>query len=74
MTSTEQYEILDTIVQMSEFKQECFYNTLRSNGLTEEDIFTIQSAVFYHKLFTDVDFYNAVKTGITEAVVRDIFN
>lgn len=57
------------IADMGNAQQKEFYKALAQNGLSAEDIQTIQRNVFYTKLFTDESFYKAAMAETMKAVV-----
>ena len=74
MDRNEMNHIIGLINTLNNNEQNIFYNLLRGNGFSEEDIFAVQSAVFYHKLFTDISFHHAVKNAICEQLKEEIYN
>lgn len=69
MTQTEVIEILSNVNTET---QESIYNELRNNGLTENDIDTIKSCVFYHKLYNDTYLYNVTVKAMAEEVYNEL--
>ena len=56
-----QTEMIEAINKMTNEQQNDFYNTLRENGLSEDDIRTIQAAAFFAKLYSCPELYRAVR-------------
>ena len=69
-----QKEMLETIASLNNEAQNKFYESLRAQGFTEQDIFTIQSMVFYYKMYYNEGFYKAVKDAVCESVTKEILN
>ena len=65
-------EIIETINKMNNEQQTQFYNNLRKNGLSEEEILVIQARAFYAKLFGDPELYSAVRAEMAERVYEGI--
>lgn len=63
-----QKEMIETIVSMSNEMQNAFYQNLRNQGITDEEIRVIQSMVFFSKLYSDPTFYKAVCNSMAEQV------
>lgn len=54
------YQIIETIANLPKDAQNAVYENMKKNGLGEAEIENIQAMVFFHKLYNDADFYNAV--------------
>ena len=66
-----QIEIIETIATLNNENQIRVYNELMANGLTSEDIQTIKSMVFFHKLFNDNYLYNAVVENMGGEIYKE---
>ena len=60
------------IALMNEDQQKAFYLDLICQGLTRDEIQVIQNAVFYHKLFTNPDFYQRVQSYIGDQIIAEL--
>ena len=56
-----QTEMIETINKMTSEQQNSFYNTLRENGLSEDEIRTIQAAAFFAKLYANPELYRQLR-------------
>lgn len=65
-------EMIKAIADLDNESKKEFYDILRAEGFMENDIFTIQSAEFFYKMFYHDGFYEAVKSSISEVVCREI--
>lgn len=54
-------ELIEIINKMNQEQQNAFYNNLRENGMSEDDIRTIQGAAFYAKLYGNPELYYALR-------------
>ena len=66
-----QKEMIETIAQMNNERQNSFYNRLRENGMSEDEIRTIQAVVFYYKLYNDPALYNAVRDEMGRQLYKE---
>lgn len=57
-------ELVKTIAAMDDETQKEIYSRLAKNGLTNEEINTIRNMVFFHKLYSNKEFYNSVVATI----------
>ena len=57
-------EIIKIIATTDNETQKEIYSRLAENGLTNEEINTIRNMVFFHKLYSNEDFYNSVVATI----------
>lgn len=64
--------IIETVANLNEEMQNKFYEELKNNGLTNEDVETIQKHVFTYKLFNDKAFYNAAEETVREAYMASL--
>lgn len=67
----DQKEIIRSVAYMSNENQVKFYAGLKANGLTDDEIDTIKSMVFYYKLFEDRTLYQAVEKSIGEQIYQE---
>lgn len=65
-------QIIEMIALMNEDQQKAFYLDLIYQGLTRDEIQVIQNAVFYHKLFTNPDFYQRVQSYIGDQIIAEL--
>ena len=65
-------QIIEMIAIMNEDQQKAFYIDLIYQGLTRDEIQVIQNAVFYHKLFTNPDFYQRVQSYIGDQIIAEL--
>ncbi len=66
----------ETLMQIAQFnadEQARFFDSLKENGLSEEDIHTVKMAVGFTRLFTDCDRYEAIKNAVKEKVVEELY-
>lgn len=66
-----QNEMLAVIAKMDNEAQNNFYNELRNNGFTENDVLVIQEAVFTYKLFMEEGFNQAIKKSMAETLYKE---
>lgn len=64
-------ELIETIMMMNNEQQNSFYNRLRESGITEDEIRTIQSMVFFTKLYSDPAFYKAVQEEMGKQLYKE---
>lgn len=67
-----QNEVIEILSSLNSEAQEAIYNEFRNNGLNENDINTIKSCVFYHKLYNDTYLYNVTVKAMAEEVYNEI--
>lgn len=68
MTKT---EMIETINKMDNEQQNRFYNNLRENGMSEDDIRTIQAAAFFAKLYSNPELYRAVRDEMGRQLYKE---
>lgn len=56
-----QTDMIEAINKMDNEQQTRFYNNLRENGLSEDEIRTIQAMAFFTKLYNNPELYVAVR-------------
>lgn len=65
-------KIVEMIVFMTVEQQEAFYTTLANQGLTDDEIQVIRNVVFYHKLFTNQNFYQKVRNFVGDQIIAEL--
>jgi hypothetical protein len=58
MTKT---DLIETIARMNNEQQTRFYDNLRADGLSEDEILAIQGMVFFTKLYSSPELYREVR-------------
>lgn len=66
-----QTEIIETINQLDNEQQNLFYNNLRENGLSEDDVRTIQAAAFFAKLYSSPELYYEVRSEMGRQLYKE---
>ena len=66
-----QTELIETINKMDNAQQIQFYNTLRENGLSEDEIRTIQAVAFFTKLYGNPELYRAVRDEMGRQLYKE---
>lgn len=69
-----QNEFIENVNKMNNEQQKEFYNNLRSNGISEEEILTIQSMAFYAKIFSNPEAYYSVRRELGEMLYKEFVN
>lgn len=67
-----QREVIEILSSVNTETQESIYSELRKSGLTESDIDTIKSCVFYHKLYNDTYLYNTTVKAMGEEIYKEL--
>ena len=68
----EMNDVITSLESMTEETREEFYKELEKQGFSVDEIFAIKSVLFYKKLFTNKQFYNAVETAVREQFIKSI--
>lgn len=68
MTKT---EMIETINKMTNEQQIRFYDNLRKNGLSEDDIRTIQAMAFFAKLYSCPELYREVRSEMGRQLYKE---
>ena len=64
-------EIIETINKMDNDQQARFYDNIRQNGMTEDDIRTIQAAAFFAKLYSNPELYRAIREEMGHQLYKE---
>ena len=68
MTKT---ELIETINKMDNEQQNHFYNHLRENGMSEDDIRTIQAAAFFAKIYSHPELYREIRDEMGRQLYKE---